>query len=375
MKILIYDSEITGHHLEYMHHIYSYAVNSANEFIFVVNRAFVQEKDKFDWPEASNVEFVYLTEDEQSATECSNLLKSGFKSSLILRKYVKQLGVDRVWLIMFMKLMPFLPFLLPKGVPVSGILYRIYLYDKIKFSGLRLFLEEIRYKILSKHKNIGKIFVLNDKESAKQLNEMYKTQNFVYLPDPIPYIDCTKLTSVREMLSVDEKKVVYLHFGALDYRKGTIELLQAIDLLDSKIAEEKFFVFAGKINAEMKDEFYKLLEKNRNRHRIRVFDEFCSYEFLNNLCYSCDAILVPYKNAIHSSGVIGYASFFKKPIIGPAAGMLGKIIEQYSMGVLLDEISPESIKNALLQDLPNGSDLYVNEHKIENFCKVVFEGV
>lgn len=375
MKILVYDSEITGHHLEYMHHIYSYAVNSENEFVFVVNKAFIQEKSKFDWPDAPNVEFVYLTDDEQKATDGSNLLKSAFKSSLILRKYAKQLGVDRVWLIMLMKLMPFLPFLLPKGVLISGILYRIYLYDKIKFSGMRLFLEQIRYKILSKHKNIGKVFVLNDKESMMQLNKMYKTQNFVYLPDPIPFIDDSKLTSVRDVLSVDASKNIYLHFGALDYRKGTIELLQAIDMLNPEEADERLFVFAGKVNEAMKDEFYNLLNKNRNRQRIKVFDEFCSYEFLNNLCYSCDAILVPYKNAIHSSGVIGYASYFKKPIIGPAAGMLGKIIVQYSMGVLLDEISPESIKKALLQELSKGSDLYVNEHKVENFCKVIFEGV
>lgn len=41
MIILIFDSEISGHHLEYIHHLHDAAViDTQNQYIFIVNNKF-----------------------------------------------------------------------------------------------------------------------------------------------------------------------------------------------------------------------------------------------------------------------------------------------------------------------------------------------
>lgn len=375
MKILIYDNKVVGHHLEYLHHWYSEACLNSNEFFFLVNKDFDQVKDKFHWEKTNNIKFIFLNDEEQKISEGENLLKCAWRMSFVIRKYVKEFQIDRVWLVMFMELMPFLPFFLPKGVLVSGIVYSIYLYNKMKFRGLRLVLENLRYAIISKHFNVERIYILNDSEMTLLLNEKFKSRKFKYLPDPVPDIDKDKLSLIRKVFPINSDDKVYLHFGAMDYRKGTIELLKAINMLPEKIAQNKFFIFAGKVSSNMREEFYEVLKNNKNHSRIKVFDEFCSYEFLNNLCLSCDAIMIPYKSAAQSSGVVGYASFFKKPVIGPAFAMIGKIIKKYSLGLVLDEITPESIKNALCLQLPSVSNEYYEEHNVDSFNRIIFESI
>lgn len=80
-----------------------------------------------------------------------------------------------------------------------------------------------------------------------------------------------------------------------------------------------------------------------------------------------------YRNTQQSSGSVGYAAYLGKPVIGPAKGLLGQLIRDYNLGIIIDEISPQYIKQALLMDLPSidGSS-YSIEHTTEKFCYTIF---
>lgn len=96
---------------------------------------------------------------------------------------------------------------------------------------------------------------------------------------------------------------------------------KAIDLMDRSSISDKVFVFAGRVSKEIKDEFYKLMKNVDGKARIVVYDESFSYEHLRDLCFNCDCVLIPYKNPNQSSGVIGYASHFGKPVNGSDKGL------------------------------------------------------
>ena len=225
----------------------------------------------------------------------------------------------------------------------------------------------MRYSIFVNNKSVERILVLNDQYAVDQLNNIYSTDKFCFLPDPVPNIDMSKVKNIRCELGINPEDNVYLHFGGLDSRKGTLEILDAIALMSEEELEGKVFVFAGRVYKSIHDDFYERYERLKDKVKILVFDEFCDYVFLNNLCYSCDCILIPYKNPNQSSGVIGYASLFQKPVIGPSQGLLGRLIKEYKLGVTIDNIDKEMILESLKKPLNTASIDYAHSRQILNF--------
>ena len=132
MKKMIFEPKISGHVLEWLHHLYEYVSDKQDEYIFVLPRKFIQEKNLFSWKRTENIRFVYLTEDEERKCNKYTLLRNSLNASIIVRKYVKQENVSEVFFIFLMKFIPFVLFSLPANCKISGVLYRIYLYDSSK---------------------------------------------------------------------------------------------------------------------------------------------------------------------------------------------------------------------------------------------------
>ena len=58
MRILIVEPFITGHHLEYLHHVFMMSFKMPEtEFVFVLPESFIQAKSMFSWPENNKVLF------------------------------------------------------------------------------------------------------------------------------------------------------------------------------------------------------------------------------------------------------------------------------------------------------------------------------
>lgn len=82
-----------------------------------------------------------------------------------------------------------------------------------------------------------KVFVLNDKRSVSLLNEKYNTDKFCFLPDPFPQTESPK--DIREDLNIPVKNKIFLHFGGLGRRKGTLLIADTI----SRMKDAKGFTF------------------------------------------------------------------------------------------------------------------------------------
>lgn len=49
-NILIFETGFAGHHLEYLHHYYEYAINDkSNSYVFLIADSFKEVKEKYTW--------------------------------------------------------------------------------------------------------------------------------------------------------------------------------------------------------------------------------------------------------------------------------------------------------------------------------------
>lgn len=347
MRTLIFDMTLTGHHLEYLHHYYRGILTRMNEdfVICVPEDDFKKQKENYIWQDSDNVFFEFLSSEDLHYVFCKSGIKRYFAEAKLIAQKARDLNVNRVILTNFIHTIPFLLWFMPNKVKVRGIVYRIYLYGKKNF---RYRIENFCYWLMAKSKVMDKIFILNDQNSADCLNNIHKTDKFTFLPDPVPEVDKSKLENIRSLYDIPIRNKVFLHFGGLTKRKGTLEILKAIDLCDKEMLKDKTFIFAGRIYDDMSEDFYKLKNAVIQKTQILVFDEFCSYEFLYKLCYSSDVILMPYQQTNLSSGVLGYAAVFSKPVVGPKGGLIGSLIDSYQMGYCLPEISSNALAESFV---------------------------
>lgn len=370
--ILIFDVILTGHHLEYIHHIHERAAkDKANRYIFAVPYNFDEVRKNYTWEDNDNCVFDLISkEDVERATRCNRLLYS-YRCSKLLARYAKKHNATNVFLNIIMPYMPFLMWLLPNGVKASGIVYRIYLYEGYGKLNPKLFANRVLYKLMERSNSIDRLLILNDKSSVSYFNSKFQTSKFHFLPDPV-CISGEKGENIRAKLGVGNEQKMLLHFGGITGRKGSMHILESIKLLSEEERKRYVFVFAGRIYDDIKVQFYKEYESLKDNNNILVYDEFCSYKFINDLCASCNAILLPYCNTTQSSGLIGYASFFEKPVIGPSQGLLGELIHRYNLGMTLDVINGKTLAENYKKvfDYSCGKE-YAENNTIERFCDVV----
>lgn len=345
-RILIYDTTISGHHMEYLHHIYMAAEGVAAEFVFVIPEEFQCVKDKLEWPVRSNVSFDLIPKD-RLATLNGGWFSSRWKRAKLCSQYIKMHKANEVFFIELIIQFPFLPLMLPKGVKVSGILYQLVPYEWPRLSGISKVKCGLEVWSYANSHCVKAPMMLNDPSCASYYNRYFHTDKFISIVDPVMPLDYTP-NDVREEFGMKDGDKMILHFGAMNTRKGTMLLLEAAFLLSQEQIKDKVFVFAGKIGADIRDKFYSLMDSLTSKGvRIFVFDEFCSYERLADLCHSCDCIVVPYRNYSYSSGVIGYSAQFHKTVVGPSQGILGKLIRRSGLGLTFSDMSPTSIAQVL----------------------------
>ena len=95
-----------------------------------------------------------------------------------------------------------------------------------------------------------------------------------------------------------------------------------------------------------------LLDIVKNKCQIVLYNEYCSKSFMADLFESSDCIVLPYEVTAQSSGLIGYAAHFRKPVIGPKTGLVGKLIRKYRLGIQPDDINPETLSMAISHFTP-----------------------
>jgi len=374
---LVFDTEISGHHREYLNHLFLRAGEKANErFIFVVHPDLQDVKYHLVWPIFPNVMLDYLDK-KQIGNLNGSILKSSYARSMLLKVFVNRHNPSKVFLDSIIAYLPFIAVVLNNNVKVSGTVFSIFT-RKYKNQGFRKrILDNLKYCIFSRCKLFDRIFLMNDPVSARLLNRKFRCSKFHYLPDPVSIIPL-KSNNLPEECKIAAGKKIFLHFGTLAERKGTVDILKSLELIDETLLKRSCFIFAGIINDDIESDFRRLVEELSEKVQIVVFEGFCSYELLSNLCSVAGYLILPYKSGSNSSGLLGYAAQYNLPVIGTSDGLLGSLIASFNLGYTYDLTNPSKLARALETHLVEPSreidgTSYLKANSVSRFQKIVFE--
>lgn len=366
--IIVYNETLDGHRLEYCHHLYIHACKDIdNKYIFTIPEKDKERLSKMKWDTCKHVSFLYL-----SNKHSSNWLKRSWDFVWSIKKIIDHYHPSRLVLLDLMICLPFLPLIRSK-TKISGIIYGIYLYTWKKDSFLKRISDVIKFKMFTWSKSLDSVFIQSDAIGARYLNIKYKSRKFKYLCDPVVLINEISPVNIREKLGIPNYKTIVLHAGGLQRRKGTLELLQAIGMMNQDNLDRYCFVFAGKVTKPIYTDYYRLVNELKDQVMIKTLDDFLDFDYLGALFNASDLVVIPYLVTNQSSGIVGYSAEFKKPVVVTEDGLLGNIVKKYKLGPLIKNSSPKTICDFLCnftywEFVPN---TYLADNTVKEFCNTL----
>ena len=385
MKKLYFDILISGHHSEYINNLVDFLQLEGcgkDIYYFVVHPDFdttfpdIYRKGKsvknFNWVLCNTEEYDYVNSEKP-------ILKS-FKYLKLVNRYVEDLGIDHVCLLSFNIFQLALIFKRP-NYNISGVLFlQFYRMEKNsikqKFKYYRKFYTT---KLYSFNTKIKSIFILNDQETVDVLNKKFKTNIFFKLADPIPMYKEENGFTTHEFYKIPRKKKILLHAGAIDPRKGTLEIIESIKFLKQKEIDKYAILIVGKAKPEFEIQIRNSIEKIQNIPFDIVFvNSFITNERLKAVFNQSYAVLIPYKNPEASSGILGHAALANKIVLAPDAGLIAELVKNYTLGVLIKETNAKCIAEGIekidnYSINKNLSKTFISEHSVNNFSKTLLK--
>ena len=249
LRFMIFDEAYDEHHPEYLMHLLNYALqNESRQYFFVVHERFMSFISEISLP--SNINFDPINGASLNNIK-GNVLRKSYHLNKILQHYDRNYRPDKIFLPSIMQFLPFLPFMIKGSAKVSGIVYFIYLYRWQHSKVTEKFQDAIKYRLFANRQIFEKIFILNDAPAARHLNKLFNTRKFCFLPDPLNEMKSDSLEDIRSQLNIGNKKIL-LHFDDMAERKGTLEILKAIPLIEERKLQEYCFLEKRKnINYEL----------------------------------------------------------------------------------------------------------------------------
>lgn len=375
---LVHTHSIGGHQLEYLHHIFMEALRRTNErFIFLIPIRFNEDSNRMIWPKASHIELVVMQPEDEVPLGWG-ILRKGWRNSRTIRKYASKYEATDVIVVSLMEYLPFLSFSLDRRIRVRGIVYRIYLYEWKTESFLKKCLDVLKYLLISHHRVYDRVMICNDTASAQYLNRLFDTEKFRYMPDPVGALPDYTGKDLRKELGISTSDTFFLHPGSMNAYKNTLSILKALCELDENSSVKPVVVFAGQVREGIQEEFGRLYREAEKHARLFHIKGYLSFETLADLFHSCDYVLIPYKIKSQSSGIVGHAAYYGKPVVAVKGGVVGKLVRKWRLGYLLEDSSAASICCFISESLRKSPEStkgnsYYTSHSIKGFCSSILD--
>lgn len=370
--------------MEFLYHLIFYKLHHAcdREFVFLVHPDIKERLDLFDlpdnWQEADGIKIIYPDRIELEHVEKEN---SPFKKALIEFKIVRRVVKEIQPQICFFMYLNAFQFAI--GTPAARSLpcrLRGILFNPFGTKGINApasftkFRKSVQLSWMMSNKSLDRIFILNNKGLACDLNKKYKKENFfVSLPDPILLVPASdSQVSTKNLFFQSSSRIHFLLFGSLSRRKGVFVLLDALKMLPKDKAANIEVLLAGKADGattqkELQENLY-LLKKSKPELAVRHLDEFINYQDIQYLFSETDCVLLPYIGNEASSGILGHAALYKKPVLANASGLLGKLVTEYNLGVTVQEMNSKILSEYIINfkvnstSVSNSFEEYVRDH-------------
>ncbi|MEI7583625.1 glycosyltransferase [Runella sp.] len=388
-RTLIYDRDISGHHLDYLQFLVEYLKNSPisvrEQFLFVLHEG---AKARFQNDE-SLIQFRFIPLEQLDAflSHTSVLGRAGAEMSY-LTKLIHEYEAKRL---IFMHIDAFQyevgrSAVRGLGVKLSGLLFlpfRKYYEDgstikaklRREWRGWR---KGWQIRWMLRNPLLERIFFLNDKQGVNEYNQRFGNR-FEHLPDPIEVGQITSISieELKTKYGLEESKRVFLIYGHLSSRKNVPNILAALKRISPKERQRICILICGEPEKGYESTLFASINEAEKKYpEVRFVKHFRFFNpaDTNELFKISDVVLVPYINFFSSSNILGLAAKYSKPLIASNLGVMEGLVNQYKLGVTVSPHRPEAIAEAMNIYLNQAlvaidGKQYLQDHSAEVFCQ------
>ncbi len=324
----------------------------------------------FQWLEKAaagyaDCRFVSFTADDAKDADLANLCwwKKQKTIHQLFRKACKIHQPDHA---LILELTPIeLPLVLfGSPVPLSAILF--VQYPELS-KGWKKISKHWKTRLLLWRAPVQNLFLLNGEKSCQFLTKHFaKTKTrFIPIPDPAPD------TAPEPNFKFSNDRKNFLFFGAISKRKGADVLLEALRQISPELARQSTFIFCGQPEAS-----YTMDISNQVAY-IRIENSFVSDERMVAMFEQADVILMPYLRPEYSSGILSIAAKAGTPVLGPADGLLGRLIRENGLGATT-QITPVALAETLARPIstdPIAQRAFAEKANPVDFAKIILDSI
>jgi glycosyltransferase involved in cell wall biosynthesis len=245
-----------------------------------------------------------------------------------------------------------------------------YIRIKQSFAFLRKGFFNINYLLNSN--NCINIAVL-DSGIINELTARFPSKKITFLPDIISEeLPDTSFSEFQEIVNLAMGRKIILLIGAIDKRKGILNLLKSAKSLD---ATKYFFVIAGRIYNETftaKEQFDLEALKLEIKNSFFYTQKIATESQFNAFITLSDIVFAAYVDFPYSSNMIGKSAFYNKPIIVSKGYLMQEIVEKYNLGIAVNQNNIKEIAYTI-ETLSISKDKrfyneYLEDYSWSKFC-------
>lgn len=359
-RLLIIEPQLSGHHFRYLEWIASAACESGWQVIITTDHGF-RDNATLANLQTRHADRLAIHFDDFSGTKNSGGLLELIqretyywkKLQAIFRKVNSQTTIDHV-------LLPFADICLyalainprPFGECAWSAIsmrpafhcYEMGLSDNKP--GLLTRIKELLFFRLANSHAVGKLCVI-DPCLAEYVTARQPNSRVLYLQDPADInVPAVSRAQARGTLELDTTRPVVLLYGAVDWRKGVRELLEAQASLP--LEQQPTVVVAGRQAPDIRNWLAgEAWQQAIQQGRLKLLDRFISEEEESLLFCACDAVWLGYRGHLGSSGVLWQALAFERPVIACDEGLIGWFTRTNDLGAHVRVSDKVAVANAL----------------------------
>jgi glycosyltransferase involved in cell wall biosynthesis len=238
--------------------------------------------------------------------------------------------------------------------PVTGIWFHPYALDP-RYRWLPPLDKRLRHRRSVHHAlrrlrdglEIERLFFL-DSLASNNLRRLNPSIPSTVLPDPWEKTPDLDRDAARARFQLPEDRVIFLHIGSSEKRKGLADTLAAFERLaaDPSLSHRILLVRVGE-NNRLGAADRSLLESLTSRGLVKCVDGFVPEADFIEYFAAADWILLPYRNFRHSSGILSNALAANRPVLAADYGMIANAVRDADCGALFRHRSRVGLARAI----------------------------
>jgi glycosyltransferase involved in cell wall biosynthesis len=393
-SVLIFEPEPEGHSEEWLRHLIGYArehEHHSTVWIAVAPELFASLAVELRGAAGDRVRLLPLKKTEAKLCRHRWLTVSSLARWRTARRYAARTRAKAVHFLSIDLLALPLALRFPWGDrSVSGVLFRpsthyrlLGRYEPTTGERLRDVRKELLYRLMLSRSTLRRVLTIDPYFEAFAGRFYRQGAKVRSVADPADSIRTVSIDSARLAAKFPRARVLFLFFGHLTERKGTLVLLDALRLLPADVASRAAVMLVGKVDPSIDDAVrmkMETLQATRPALLCHLENRRVEYAEIEALTRRADVVLAPYQRFVGSSGVLLWAARLGKPLLTQDFGVLGSLVREYGLGLAVDCTKPFLLADAMTRLVidgqgkfvdPDAAQEFVAQHTPDNFSRAI----